>query len=463
MSVATLKVLVTRWLRAIGYPPVQIVLWNGLEISIDGMSASARLLIRDPGALFKLVIDPELHFGELYSADRIEVQGKLLDFLEVVYRTWPYRQDMTVKKLLAPFYDARRNTLSGARLNIHHHYDIGNDFYKIWLDENMVYTCAYFQNPDASLEDAQIAKLDHVCRKLRLRPGETVVEAGCGWGALALHMAKYYGVSVKAYNISREQIYFARQRARTEGLGGKVEFIEDDYRNMRGEFDAFVSVGMLEHVGHDHYRELGAVIDRNLKDNGRGLIHSIGLNYPRPMDAWTERHIFPGACPPSLAQMMRIFEPFDFSVLDVENLRLHYAKTLEHWLQRYETNVDRVAEMFDPEFVRTWRLYLTGSLTAFKTGSMQLFQVSFARPGLNLIPWTRQYLYESQHKLPGTTDGIVCRTHRRWRPGRFELCLAVAPTRPGCHRDGQGELPSRHGLRRVDYSDSRSGTATGYR
>lgn len=405
MSVATLKVLVTRWLRAIGYPPVQIVLWNGLEISIDGMSASARLLIRDPGALFKLVIDPELHFGELYSADRIEVQGKLLDFLEVVYRTWPYRQDMTVKKLLAPFYDARRNTLSGARLNIHHHYDIGNDFYKIWLDENMVYTCAYFQNPDASLEDAQIAKLDHVCRKLRLRPGETVVEAGCGWGALALHMAKYYGVSVKAYNISREQIYFARQRARTEGLGGKVEFIEDDYRNMRGEFDAFVSVGMLEHVGHDHYRELGAVIDRNLKDNGRGLIHSIGLNYPRPMDAWTERHIFPGACPPSLAQMMRIFEPFDFSVLDVENLRLHYAKTLEHWLQRYETNVDRVAEMFDPEFVRTWRLYLTGSLTAFKTGSMQLFQVSFARADHNQIPWTRKYLYEAQPASLGNCNG----------------------------------------------------------
>jgi cyclopropane-fatty-acyl-phospholipid synthase len=186
LSVATLKALVTRWLRAIGYPPVQIVLWNGQEISGDEMNPSARLLIPDPGALLKLVIDPALYFGELYTAGRIEVQGRLLDFLEVVYRTWPYRQDMTVKKLLAPFYDARRNTLSGARRNIHHHYDIGNDFYKLWLDENMVYTCAYFQNPDASLEDAQFAELDHVCRKLCLRPGEAVVEAGCGWGALAL-------------------------------------------------------------------------------------------------------------------------------------------------------------------------------------------------------------------------------------------------------------------------------------
>jgi cyclopropane-fatty-acyl-phospholipid synthase len=405
LSVATLKVLVTGLLGAIGYPPVQIVLWNGQEISGDEMNPSARLLIPDPGALLKLVIDPALYFGELYTAGRIEVQGRLLDFLEVVYRTWPYRQDMTVKKLLAPFYDARRNTLSGARRNIHHHYDIGNDFYKLWLDENMVYTCAYFQNPDASLEDAQFAKLDHVCRKLCLRPGEAVVEAGCGWGALALHMAKHYGVSVKAYNISTEQISFARQRARAGGLDGKVEFLEDDYRNVRGEFDAFVSVGMLEHVGPDHYQELGAVIDRSLKDNGRGLIHSIGVNYPRPMDAWTERHIFPGACPPSLAQMMQIFEPFDFSVLDVENLRLHYARTLEHWLQRYEANADRVTEMFDPDFVRAWRLYLAGSLTAFKTGSMQLFQVSFARPSHNLIPWTRQHLYESQHQLPEGSDG----------------------------------------------------------
>ena len=405
LSVATLKVLVTRWLRAIGYPPVQIVLWNGQEICNDEMNLSARLLIRDPGALLKLVIDPELYFGELYSARRVEVQGKLLEFLEVVYRTWPYRQGMTVKKLLAPFYDARRNSVSGARRNIHHHYDIGNDFYKLWLDERMVYTCAYFPNPGVSLEDAQLAKLDHVCRKLRLQPGETVVEAGCGWGALALHMARHYGVKVTAYNISGEQISFARQRARAEGLDGKVEFLEDDYRNVRGEFDAFVSVGMLEHVGPDHYQELGAVIDRSLKDSGRGLIHSIGLNYPRPMDAWTERHIFPGARPPSLAQMMQIFEPYDFSVLDVENLRLHYAKTLEHWLQRYEANVDRLTEMFDPEFVRAWRLYLAGSLTAFKTGSMQLFQVSFARPSHNLIPWTRQYLYESQYKQREESDG----------------------------------------------------------
>jgi cyclopropane-fatty-acyl-phospholipid synthase len=410
MVFAAEKYLLGKMMRAIGDPPVQVVLWNGHEIKNSKGIMGSKVFISDSSALLKLVIDPELNFGELYSSQRIEVQGNLLDFLEVIYRSWPLcnqvgNQGNILKKLLTMFYDSRRNTISGSQRNIRHHYDIGNDFYKIWLDERMLYTCAYFSTPDTGLEDAQLAKMDHICHKLNLRPGESVVEAGCGWGALALHMAKHYHVRVIAYNISKEQIVFARQRAIIEGLADKVMFVEDDYRNVSGEFDAFVSVGMLEHVGMDHYQELGAVIDRSLKSGGRGLIHSIGLNYPRPMDAWTERHIFPGACPPSLGQMMQIFEPYDFSVLDVENLRLHYAKTLEHWLQRYDKNIDLVTEMFDTEFVRAWRLYLAGSLTAFKSGGMQLFQVSFARASQNDIPLTRQYLYEQQQPILGESNG----------------------------------------------------------
>jgi cyclopropane-fatty-acyl-phospholipid synthase len=332
----------------------------------------------------------------MYTAERIEVQGNLVDCLEAIYRALPRTDHGQIgKKLLAPFVGARRNTQLRARRNIHHHYDIGNDFYKLWLDRDMVYTCAYFPRETMDLEEAQAAKLDYVCRKLRLAPGETVLETGCGWGALALHMARHYGANVKAYNISGEQIAYARERARAEDLDGRVEFIEDDYRNAGGEFDAFVSVGMLEHVGTEQYQALGALIDRCLKGRGRGLIHSIGRDYPSPMTPWIERNIFPGACPPSLSQMMQIFEPFGFSVLDVENLRLHYAKTLEHWLKRYEANIERVAQMFDPAFVRAWRLYLAGSLAAFRSGDMQLFQVSFSRSGYNLIPWTRQYLYAS--------------------------------------------------------------------
>ncbi len=403
---ATEKILLTRMLRAIGNPPLQIVLWNGQRLSNHNGNEVAQVYIRDRNALMKLVADPELYFGEMYSKNRIDVQGNLLDFLDTVYRVWPLRNNGKLgKSLFSSFNDVRRNTLHGSRRNIQHHYDIGNDFYKLWLDDGMLYTCAYFPSSDTSLEDAQLAKMDHVCRKLRLQPGESVVEAGCGWGALALYMARHYGVTVKAYNISKEQINFARRRAQAEGLDGKVEFIEEDYRDIQGQFDAFVSVGMLEHVGTENYQELGCVIDRCLKDNGRGLIHSIGLNYPRPMDAWTERHIFPGANPPSLAQMMQIFEPYDFSVLDVENLRLHYAQTLRHWLQRYEENIELVTEMFDAEFARAWRLYLAGSLTAFKNGGMQLFQVSFVRADCNEIPLTREYLYGNQRSLAGEAHG----------------------------------------------------------
>ncbi len=389
------KLLLARMMESLGSPPLDLVLWDGQEIASLEKPALARVLIRDRGALLKLIANPELGFGEMYTADRIDVQGNLVDCLEAIYRAFPRTEQGQGQKLLAPFNAPLRNSLPRARRNIHHHYDIGNDFYKLWLDRDMVYTCAYFPDPAMSLEDAQAAKLDYVCRKLRLAPGETVLETGCGWGALALHMARHYGVTVKAYNISKEQIAYARERARAEGLDAQVQFIEDDYRNADGEFDAFVSVGMLEHVGVDQYQVLGALINRCLKQSGRGFIHSIGRDHPSPMTPWIERNIFPGACPPSLSQMMQIFEPFGFSVLDVENLRLHYAKTLEHWLGRYEANAERVAQMFDPAFVRAWRLYLAGSLAAFRSGDMQLFQVSFTRSGQNRIPWTRQYLYSS--------------------------------------------------------------------
>ena len=228
---------------------------------------------------------------------------------------------------------------------------------------------------------------------MRLRPGESVVEAGCGWGTLALHMARHYGVRVRAFNISREQVAYARERAEREGLAGQVEYVQDDYRNITGRYDAFVSIGMLEHVGVDNYEGLGAVVSRSLGDNGRGLIHSIGRNYPAPLQPWIEKRIFPGAYPPSLGQMMRIFEPWDLSILDVENLRLHYAQTLRHWLELYETASDRVEQMFDAKFVRMWRMYLAGSIAGFTTGTLQLFQVVFATRQNNDVPMTRTHLY----------------------------------------------------------------------
>jgi cyclopropane-fatty-acyl-phospholipid synthase len=238
--------------------------------------------------------------------------------------------------------------------------------------------------------------MDHVCRKIQLEAGERVVEAGCGWGALALHMAKYYGATVRAFNISKEQIAYGRERARLEGLSHKVEFIEDDYRNISGEYDAFVSVGMVEHVGAKHYEELGRIIQRSIGNAGRGLLHFIGRTQRRPFSPWIRKRIFPGAHVPGLREVADILEPSDFSVLDVENLQFHYAKTLEHWLARYEQASDRVTEMFGPEFLRAWRLYLAGSIAAFRVGNLQLFQIVFAGPDCQKIPWTRAHLYEDE-------------------------------------------------------------------
>ena len=391
----------SRWLLqklhgGAGHPPARLSLWDGAEVGVPGRDALAHLRIHNLGTLLRLLAHPDLYFGEAYMSGELEIEGDLVGFLEAVYRARaPYRGNGFRNRFADGVLRRRRNTLDGSRRNIHHHYDLGNDFYQLWLDrEAMQYTCAYFPQADATLEEAQVAKLDHVCRKLQLQQGDTVVEAGCGWGGLARHMARHYGVRVKAFNIAREQLQFARERARAEGLEGRVEYIEDDYRNVSGDCDVFVSVGMLEHVGTEHYPDMAEAIDRVLKPDGRGLIHSIGRNRAMgPMNAWIERRIFPGAYPPSLREMLGIFEHRDFSVLDVENLRLHYAATLRHWLQRYERNVGRVREMFDEPFVRAWRLYLCGSIAAFNTGQLQLFQVLFNRATCNDLPPIREQVY----------------------------------------------------------------------
>jgi cyclopropane-fatty-acyl-phospholipid synthase len=394
------KKVLTKMLFTTGYPPIRIALWDGTTIIPPGVQPKGTLVIRDWRTLLKLAIDPELHFGDAYTDGSIEVQGDLVEMLVEVYRSFPQSDSRGwIPRLVSKSLDwSQANTLRGSRRNIHRHYDIGNDFYRLWLDSDLLYTCAYYPTPNDDLETAQVAKMNHVCRKLRLRPGDRVVEAGCGWGSLALHMARHYGASVKAYNISAEQISYARRRAEEEGLSGRVEFLHDDYRNITGKFDVFVSVGMLEHVGPQNYRELGGVIDRSLDDMGRGFLHFIGRNRLRPLNAWIRRRIFPGAYPPTLRQVMDIFEPWNFSVLDVENIRLHYARTLEQWLERFENSASRVALMFGPEFVRAWRLYLAGSIAAFRTGSLQLFQIAFARQKNNQLPWTRDYLYAATGK-----------------------------------------------------------------
>jgi cyclopropane-fatty-acyl-phospholipid synthase len=376
--------------------PLQIELGLRSKRPTVPTSGISVLRLKDRKALLALWLNPEIGFGDLYSERRLEVEGDLVRLMEALYDVPERKMARLLSRVLGWF---QRNTQSGSRRHIHHHYDITADFYRLWLDPKMVYTCAYFPQQNTTLEEAQIAKMDLVCRKLWLKPGETVVEAGCGWGALAIHMAKYYGVYVKAFNISHEQIEFARARAKREGLSSRIEFVEDDYRNISGHYDAFVSIGMLEHLGASYYPRFARVIHNSIGNYGRGLLHFIGRNHPQPLSAWIRKRIFPGAYAPVVREVIQELEPYDFSLLDVENLRPHYARTLECWLAAFERSYDVVAGQLGDEFARMWRFYLAGSLAAFRTGWLQLFQVVFAGQKCNSVPATRAHLYSDEHAI----------------------------------------------------------------
>jgi cyclopropane-fatty-acyl-phospholipid synthase len=400
--------LFRRLLRAVGNPPLALVLWNGEEVVPESAFGEdiVRVHVHNRGTLWRILCDPFFQFPESYAIGNLEIDGDLERAMCVIAHSAANASPTTTRWMTLfekALHWGGRTTLAASQKNIHHHYDIGNDFYRLWLDQNLLYTCAYFEDPQATLEAAQIAKMDHVCRKVVLQPGETVIEAGCGWGGFALHMARHYGVRVRAYNISKEQVAEARARAKAEGLDDRVEFILDDWRNITGSCDVFLSIGMLEHVGLKNYRRLGDVINRCLSPNGRGLIHTIGRNRPEVLDPWIERRIFPGARPPALSEMGAIFEPHQFSILEVENLRMHYAETLRHWLNRYEESIETVLRKYDARFVRMWRMYLAGSIAAFDSGTLQLFQVLFGRPRLNELPLTRSHQYAHCAPRNGST------------------------------------------------------------
>ena len=386
------RYLLRRMLDAMGSPRFAVALWDGFKVSPKDAAPVATVNVHSRSAFNQLLRQGDMGFGDAFSNGGISVEGDLVAMLVAAFTVPEPTGIAAVVKSLQQ-RKPRANTKDGSRENIHHHYDIGNDFYRLWLDKEMQYTCAYFPEDDLTIEAAQQAKMDHVCRKLQLRPGDRVAEAGCGWGGLARHMALNYGAKVSSWNVSAEQVQYATDRAKAEGYDDRVTYVLDDYRNITGEYDAFVSVGMLEHVGLDNYTELGSVVDRCLTQNGRALVHTIGRNRPRLMNPWIEKRIFPGAYPPTLKEMMEIFEPNRFSVLDVENLRLHYAKTLAHWLARYDASDEQVQAEFGEDFARAWRLYLAGSQAAFLAGGLQLFQVVFTRERNNELAATRHHLY----------------------------------------------------------------------
>lgn len=407
--------LLRRLLKSMGEPGLRVRLWDGsVHWGTPDRARVPMVTVSNRRTLWRQLTRPRLHFGHDYSAGHLEIDNDLSEFMRTLFRATPAPERASFVHRLLPGHRPE-NRPAMVRPNIHPGHKLGTDFCRLWLDPELSHSCAYFPDPAMDLERAQHAKMELICRKLRLQPGQTVVEAGCGWGALARYMAGRHGVRVLACDVSRERITYARQRAQADGIDHRVQFVEDDYRNIAGNFDAFVSVGMLEHLDASRYRELGASIQRCLKPTGLGLLHSVGhsrVGRPRP---WSEVQLFPGVEPPTLTEMLSVLEPNGLSVLDVENLRPHGALTLQHWRQRFEQRVAEPGAQLDEYLVRAWRLYLAAAIAGFDTGRLQLFQLLFT-PWRNAAgAWNRRALYDPMPVEPATAE--VCAANARARIG----------------------------------------------
>lgn len=290
------------------------------------------------------------------------------------------------------------NRVGQAQQNVAHHYDLGNEFYKLFLDKNMLYSCAYFHNENQSLEQAQRNKLRLIASKLNLQPGQRVLDIGCGWGDMAIYLASMEDVKVVGVTLSTEQQKLATERAAEMGLSDRVEFRLQDYRELDEQFDRIVSVGMFEHVGVAHYDEFFAKLNELMPDEGLALIHSIGhMSPPGMASKFMRKYIFPGAYSPALSEVFESVERNSLWCLDLEFLRMHYANTLAHWEKRFQENRPQVEEMYDENFARMWEFYLISAEAMFRTGSQLVFHMQLSRKR-DAVPLTRYYTVDVQRQ-----------------------------------------------------------------
>jgi cyclopropane-fatty-acyl-phospholipid synthase len=361
--------------------------------------------LKDPALHRKLFLNPELHAGEAYMDGRLTIeQGSVRELLTLfaenrrAIRGHPLQKALrrttkTFKRLV------QRNSIAKSRRNVQHHYDLSNDFYRLWLDADMLYSCAYFTKPDESLEQAQQNKLRHIAAKLDLKPGQWVLDIGCGWGAMALYLAKAADVNVVGLTLSTEQLALARARAAQQGLEHRVTFELMDYRDAKGPFDRIVSVGMFEHVGISQFETYFRKIKELLTDDGVALVHSIGRKGgPGQTGAWVRKYIFPGGYSPALSETMQAVERSGLWVTDIEILRLHYAKTLRMWEERFQAHRAEIATMMDERFCRMWEFYLVASELAFSPGNHMNFQMQLTK-SVQAAPLTRDYMLDTERRL----------------------------------------------------------------
>lgn len=371
--------------------------WDGDRLCFGDPShpGAVTLRLKSPATAKHIIANGFLGFGEAYMGGDVDVDGNLQELLRLGIGIG-FDQPPPAPWQRFLFWLRRmtdRNTCDHARQNVSHHYDRGDDFYSLYLDPTMTYSCAYFRSPDDSLEQAQRQKYEHIARKLLLKPGEKLLDIGCGWGGMLIHAVRNYGVSALGNTVSHSQYEYARNKVKDLGLEDRIEVVCEDYRNLTGKYDKIVSIGMFEHVGQEFIPAFMRKMDQLLNRGGLGLLHTIGKDRPSASDPWMWKYIFPGNYLPTVDEIAREMGVVGFSLLDVENLRLHYARTLDLWADNFEGNAEKVRRMFGDAFVRAWRLYLRGAAVGFKYGELRVFQVLFSKGLLNDLPMTRDHIY----------------------------------------------------------------------
>ncbi|GGD83599.1 SAM-dependent methyltransferase [Croceicoccus mobilis] len=378
----------------------------------DGIMPEVAIRLTDEKVPRDILTDPRLGAAEAHMDGRLLVEeGGIMELVELLQANHPWDAGQRLRppsrlrrvKDRIHFLKTSFNKAASSKANVSHHYDIGNDLYELMLDPGyMQYSCAYWPTDDMTLEEAQEAKLAHIAAKLNLKPGNTVLDIGCGWGGMAIFLAQHADVKVLGITLSKEQLALAEKRAEAAGVADRVSFRLVDYRELPKEgakFDRIVSVGMFEHVGQPQFDTYFRCVGQLLAEDGAALIHTIGrMGKPGMTDAFTRKYIFPGGYIPAMSEMIASSEKVRLIASDVEVLRLHYAKTLREWYDRCMANREKIVAMYDEKFFRMWTFYLSGATAAFESGGMCNFQVQYVRTR-RALPITRDYIAKAEKEL----------------------------------------------------------------
>ena len=374
---------------------------NSIKYIIGNPKKEKPIILRllDKKLHYKLLFNPDLYFGEAYTDGTAKIEnGSLTDFLEIALKNIGRNQTNILSQILNKLRGTYRyltnfNVTKKSKKNVAHHYDISDDLYDLFLDPKRQYSCAYFKNENDSLEVAQNNKIDYIIKKLNLKPNQKVLDIGCGWGSLAIEIAKKSQCEVTGITLSENQYKYSINKAKELNVENQVQFKLIDYRQLNEKFDRIVSVGMFEHVGRKYYKTFFNQINKLLNDTGIALIHTIGsVNQPRDPQPWITNYIFPGGYTPSMSEITVPIEKSGLIISDIEVLRMHYSHTLRNWKERFLNNKSKVLTMFDENFFRMWEFYLTSCEMVFKWNDQVVFQFQLSKD-LTSLPTTRDYIY----------------------------------------------------------------------